>query len=103
MRSHNRSISRRFHFQKRWRERVGEVLSNQKYTELCNLTRTTGKFLYRDSVDELGSVYGIKYMGMSMKVVFDAFKGELITILPKKHQKTLDSQLSCVKLPNNYE
>lgn len=68
---------------KRFRERVGYILTESAYDELKMKTRESGVFLYRrHKVDEFGAAYGVKFRNMHLKVVYDVFSGTLITVLP---------------------
>jgi hypothetical protein len=75
------SERRKAHFQKRWRERVGEILSDKEYKEFCLRTRRIGKFLHRSNTNPHSSCYLVKYKEMYIKVVFDPFRLELLTVL----------------------
>lgn len=72
--------ARKVHFLKRFRERVGYALSNDKYNELLALVCTSGRFMYKRE-NEVGSVYNVRFNGLTLKVVFDPFKQSLITVL----------------------
>ena len=72
--------NQKFHFQSRFYERVGYILSDVKYDELCNVIRTDGKFLYkREEANQ--SVFAVNFEGINIKVVYDPFKNILITVL----------------------
>ena len=72
--------ARRIHFQARFRQRMGYILTDVKYQEMLDAPKT---FLYKSK--DLASVYGMKFQGMPIKVVYDAFSHELITILEINH------------------
>jgi hypothetical protein len=80
---HGQSSARRFHFCRRFRERVGYALSDSSYETLLDAVKTSGKFLWRRE-NEDGAVYGVMFNGARMKVVYDIFTNSLITVLPFK-------------------
>jgi hypothetical protein len=75
-------VSRKFHFLKRFRERVGWNLSESAYDDLCDEIRLRGRFLYKSEDKEIGSAYSVRFRGMTLKVVYDALTNSPITVLP---------------------
>jgi hypothetical protein len=68
------------HFKARFLERVGYILTDSRYEELKNLTHTKGKYLHPG---EKGTVYFVNFRGLHLKVVYNIFTRNLITILPQ--------------------
>lgn len=75
------SERRKIHFQKRWRERVGEILSDKEYKEFCFKTQRTGKFLHRSNENPHSSCFLVKHKERYVRVMFDSFRLELLTVL----------------------
>lgn len=72
--------ARKMHFIRRFRERVGYTLSKSAYDELLRDFCVNSKFLYKNK--DIGSVYAFVFRGVNLRVVYDAFKQHLITVLP---------------------
>ena len=74
------AAARKVHFLKRFRERVGYALSNDKYNELLALVSVSGRFMYKRE-NEVGAVYNVRFNGLTLKVVYDVLTQSLITVL----------------------
>lgn len=74
--------SREKHFKLRWLQRVGYNISNENYLKLNDSIQKTGKFLYRQEGSS-NSVYGICFEGMKIKVVYNIYDSQLITVLQR--------------------
>ena len=67
------------HCKTRFYERVGYILTDERYEELVKLTHTKGKYLHPG---QKGTVYQVNFRGIDLKVVYNMFTRNLITILP---------------------
>ena len=70
------------HFKLRWLQRVGYNISEENYGKLESSIQKNGKFLYRED-NNANSVYGIKFEGMDLKVVYNIYESQLITVLER--------------------
>ncbi len=75
--------SQKTHFLQRFYERVGYRLAEEGYSRIISILQSNEncRFLYKR--DEIGSVYNIRFDNQLIRVVYDAFKKSLITVLPK--------------------
>lgn len=72
--------NQKIHFKRRFLERVGYISTDEKYDELCDLVKRDGKFLSkREGSDQ--STFLVNYNGLNLKVVYNAYKNILITVL----------------------
>ena len=69
--------SQKKHFLRRFRERVGYTLTNEKYQALLKIARY-GKLL---GVQERGSTYLVDFEGLSLKIVYNIKSHTLVTVL----------------------
>lgn len=69
------------HFKRRFQERVGYVLTDQKYDVLCDLVRKDGHFLSKHEGSNQ-SIFSVMYERMDLKVVYNPYDNILITVLP---------------------
>ncbi len=69
------------HFKLRFFQRVGYILTDDKYKILCDLTKTSGKFIkkHEGSTD---SIFKVNFDKVLLKVVYNPFDNVLITVLP---------------------
>lgn len=67
------------HFKNRYFERVGCILTEEKYNDLKNSIQKQGKFLHPG---EKGGVYMIPFGGIYLKIVYNFKTQTLITVLP---------------------
>jgi len=72
--------SKKIHFQRRFRDRVGWILNDNSYEELKILTRKEGRFV---KSDERGAVFEIKYKSVKFKVVYCLKDDSLVTVLSR--------------------
>jgi hypothetical protein len=79
VKSKPKKICNRIHFQRRFLERVGFILTDEKYEELLEKTKKDGLFRHRTKTNN--SVYRVEYLDMRLLVVYDPFNQSLITIL----------------------
>ena len=75
--------SQKTHFIQRFYERMGYKLTDAGYARILELlsSNETSRFLYKSA--DIGSVYNVRFEGHLLRVVYDAFKKSLITVLPK--------------------
>lgn len=79
----NRVQSQKTHFLNRFYERVGWKLTESGYADLLKIMQSdeNSRFLHKN--EENGSVYSVRYAGLTLRIVYDIFTQSLITILPK--------------------
>jgi hypothetical protein len=79
----NRVESQKTHFFNRFYERVGWKLTEAGYTDLLKIMQSdeNSKFLHKN--EENGSVYSVRYQGLTLRLVYDIFTQSLITVLPR--------------------
>lgn len=66
------------HFKERFFQRVGFILTDEKYLQLKNSIVSKGKFLH-DARN--GGCYRIEFEGLKLRVIYNPFKDILITVL----------------------
>jgi hypothetical protein len=69
-----------YHFFKRWNERVGSKMTDEKYQELKGLIKNDGVFLWAYD-DGRSSVYSLDYNNSTMYFAYDAFNDIIVTVL----------------------
>jgi hypothetical protein len=78
-RKNSEKEAQKVHVKSRFYERVGYILTDERYDELTKTTHTKGKYLHPG---EKGTVYLVNFRGLDLKVVYNIFTRNLITILP---------------------
>jgi hypothetical protein len=78
----NHKKSQKIHFRNRWKERTGNILTDDQYQDLLNMVKRDGVLLYRSKDGGNGSVFRLKYGGAYLKIVYDPFSHTLISLLP---------------------
>jgi hypothetical protein len=73
--------NQKIHFKRRFQERVGYVLTDEKYDVLCDLIRKDGHFLSKHEGSNQ-SIFSVNYERINLKVVYNAYDNILITVLP---------------------
>ena len=73
--------NQKIHFKRRFQERVGYVLTDEKYDVLCDLVRKDGHFLSKHEGSNQ-SIFSVMYERMDLKVVYNPYDNVLITVLP---------------------
>ena len=69
------------HFKRRFRDRVGYILTDEKYDVLCNLVKKDGQFLSKHEGSN-HSIFSVMYERNNLKVVYNPYDNILITVLP---------------------
>ena len=72
--------AKKYHFFKRWNERVGSVMTDEKYQEIKGLIKSNGVFMWSHD-DGRSSVYRLKYNNVTMYFAYDAFNDIIVTVL----------------------
>lgn len=74
------------HFKQRLAERYGIVINRYKYKQLCSAVGGKGtRFLTRQS--RRVSIFLMDIDGLQIPVVWDAYRGRLVSALPPEAQK----------------
>ena len=73
--------SQKIHFKRRFLERVGYILTDEKYKILCDLVKKEGQFVSKhEGADQ--SIFTVMFERNRLKVVYNCFTNTLITVLP---------------------
>lgn len=71
--------SKKIHFKRRFKERVGYELTDDRYNEIRDNITNKGVFLYRSEGGS--SVYKYDLNGLSIKIAYDTITNVLVTVL----------------------
>jgi hypothetical protein len=71
--------AKRIHFENRFRERVGYLLTEEKYRDIQNRIVKDGKFIHKDN--DGNSISDLNVDGVILTIVHNPFTGDLITVL----------------------
>jgi len=67
------------HVKLRFFQRVGYILTDEKYNQLLEAVRTTGRCISNKKEDS--SLWSVDFEGVRLKVAYKPFEGKIITIL----------------------
>jgi hypothetical protein len=76
--------AKRIHFENRFRERVGYLLTEEKYRDIQKRIVKDGKFFNKDKDKDGNSISDLNVDGVILRIVHNPFTGDLITVLERK-------------------